>query len=62
MPKNQEIENNLENNTEFLLSDLSREIAMEFSLSQKESEELVNSSNIDTKSELEAKLNSFEIK
>lgn len=62
MFKNQEIENNLENNTEFLLSDLSREIAEEFSLSQKESQELVNSSNIDTRYELEAKLNSFQIK
>lgn len=62
MYKNQEIENGTRNNTEFLLSDLSRKIAKEFSLSQKESEELVNSSRIDTKSELEAKLNSFKTK
>lgn len=62
MSINKEIYNNPENNTEFLLSNLSREIAEKFSLSQSESEELVNSSNIHTSDELENKLNSFEIK
>lgn len=62
MSINQEIKKDSWNETEFLLWNLSREIAKEFSLSQSESEELVNSSNIDTKFELEAKLNSFQTK